>query len=48
VAGDVVAGALDPLQRRGWTPYLDAREGYRLVYLQSHVRTLRATLSQEH
>jgi DNA (cytosine-5)-methyltransferase 1 len=39
VAGDVVAGALDQLQRRGWTPYLDAREGYRLVYLQSHVRT---------
>ncbi|MEY4906642.1 MAG: hypothetical protein RL260_360 [Pseudomonadota bacterium] len=39
VAGDVVAGALDQLQRRGWIPYLDAREGYRLVYLQSHVRT---------
>jgi DNA (cytosine-5)-methyltransferase 1 len=39
VAGEVVATALDRIQRRGWTPYLEAREGYRLVYLQSHVRT---------
>lgn len=39
VAGEVVASALDQLQRRGWTPYLETREGYRLVYLQSHVRT---------
>ncbi len=39
VAGGVVATTLDQLQARQWRPYETAREGFRLVYLQSHVRT---------
>lgn len=39
VAGGVVAATLDQLQARQWRPYETAREGFRLVYLQSHVRT---------
>ncbi|MFB0824487.1 DNA cytosine methyltransferase [Chromobacterium violaceum] len=39
VAGQVVADALDLLKSRDWQPIQEAREGYRLVYLQSHVRT---------
>lgn len=41
VAGGVVATALDELQLRRWRNYERVREGYRLVYLQSHVRTRR-------
>lgn len=39
VAGTVVAEALDQLKSRRWRQYATVREGYRLVYLQSHVRT---------
>ncbi len=39
VAGNVVAAALDKLKSRDWNPYEQLREGYRIVYLQSHVRT---------
>ncbi len=39
VAGGVVAAALDKLRARQWKKYDSVREGYRLVYLQSHVRT---------
>ena len=39
VAGTVVAAALDNLQVRQWRKYDSVREGFRLVYLQSHVRT---------
>ena len=39
VAGSVVAATLDQLKARQWRPYETAREGFRLVYLQSHVRT---------
>ncbi len=39
VAGDVVADALDALSDRNWEPYAAQPESYRLVYVQSHVRT---------
>jgi len=39
VAGTVVADALDRLKARRWRRYTTEQEGYRLVYLQSHVRT---------
>lgn len=39
VAGTVVADALDGLRARDWRRYETVQEGYRLVYLQSHVRT---------
>ena len=39
VAGNVVASALDSLKARRWQPYAQVQEGYRIVYLQSHVRT---------
>lgn len=39
VVGNVVAEALDVIRARRWQPYKVEREGYRLVYLQSHVRT---------
>jgi len=39
VAGTVVAEALDMLLARKWKKFSSVREGYRLVYLQSHVRT---------
>lgn len=39
IAGGVVADALDQLKARKWRPYETIREGFRLVYLQSHVRT---------
>lgn len=39
VAGGVVAATLDRLQVRRWQKYDSVREGFRLVYLQSHVRT---------
>ncbi len=39
VAGEVVASALDRLALRGWKPYPDQIEAYRVVYVQSHVRT---------
>lgn len=39
VAGGVVAATLDKLAVRRWQKYDNVREGFRLVYLQSHVRT---------
>ena len=30
---------MDKLKSRHWNPYEQPREGYRIVYLQSHVRT---------
>lgn len=39
VAGNVVATALDELKSRQWRPYDEVRQGYRIVYLHSHVRT---------
>lgn len=39
IAGQVIANALDKLQLRQWRSYERVREGYRLVYLQSHIRT---------
>lgn len=39
VAGNVVADTLDRLEARQWRHYESVREGFRLVYLQSHVRT---------
>ena len=39
VAGGVLASALDNLAARGWVPYSNDLEPYRVVYVQSHVRT---------
>lgn len=41
VAGNVVAEALDSMKSRRWQPYAQVREGFRIVYLQSHIRTRR-------
>lgn len=38
VAGAVVASALDELKARKWQRYDTVQEGFRLVYLQSHIR----------
>ncbi len=39
VAGEVIADQFDALQKRNFTPYDKAPETYRVVYVQSHVRT---------
>ena len=39
VAGDVIAAELDRLVSRRWEPYPTKPESYRIVYVQSHVRT---------
>lgn len=39
IAGEVVAAALDKLAARNWQPYPDKPDAYRVVYVQSHVRT---------
>lgn len=39
VTGQVVAKALDELKERQWKPYMQQIEEYRIVYVQSHVRT---------
>lgn len=39
VAGELIASELDTLSNRDWAPYDVQREGYRIVYVQSHVRT---------
>jgi len=39
VAGHVIAGSLDDLASRDWIPYERAPEKYRVIYVQSHVRT---------
>lgn len=39
VAGLVVSAKLDMLSDRGWKPYMKELGGYRIMYVQSHVRT---------
>lgn len=39
VAGEVIAAELDKLNGKKWQPYPDVPEAYRIVYVQSHVRT---------
>ncbi|WP_439569201.1 DNA cytosine methyltransferase [Sphingopyxis sp.] len=39
VAGSVIAGALSVLQRRDWRPLDKVLNAYRVIYIQSHVRT---------
>lgn len=39
VAGDVISQSLDELARRKWEPYPQRPQAYRVVYIQSHVRT---------
>lgn len=39
VAGEVIAGALASLEKRRMRSYSKAPENYRIVYIQSHVRT---------
>jgi DNA (cytosine-5)-methyltransferase 1 len=39
VSGSLVALALDQLASRNWNPYPDPPEHYRVIYVQSHVRT---------
>lgn len=39
VAGEVIAQQLDTLSRRNWQPASNKPEAYRVVYVQSHIRT---------
>jgi DNA (cytosine-5)-methyltransferase 1 len=39
VAGEVISGQLDLLGQRQWRPFATRPESYRVVYVQSHVRT---------
>ena len=39
VAGEVISSSLDQLAARKWRPYSNAPEPYRVIYVQSHVRT---------
>jgi DNA (cytosine-5)-methyltransferase 1 len=39
VAGEVIAEGLDRLAARNWKPYAKPPQHYRVVYIQSHVRT---------
>jgi DNA (cytosine-5)-methyltransferase 1 len=39
VAGEVIAAELDQLEQRDWAPNSVCPECYRIVYVQSHVRT---------
>lgn len=39
VAGEVIAHQLDELERRGWQPFPKKPAAYRVMYVQSHVRT---------
>ncbi|MGD9126299.1 MAG: DNA cytosine methyltransferase [Planctomycetia bacterium] len=39
VAGNVVATCLDELSKRDWRPYSQSPKSYRVIYVQSHVRT---------
>jgi DNA (cytosine-5)-methyltransferase 1 len=41
IAGDVIAQELDKLRGRNWKTYKARNEGYRIIYIQSHVRTRR-------
>ena len=39
VAGDVIVTNLDALQARRWRPFAEKPAAYRVIYVQSHVRT---------
>lgn len=39
VAGQVIAQELDKLSERGWNPYPPPSDEFRIVYIQSHIRT---------
>lgn len=39
VAGNVIAKALDELSQRAWNPFKQNIEEYRVIYIQSHIRT---------
>lgn len=39
VAGRVIAAELDRLMERAWTPHTKAPDSYRIIYVQSHIRT---------
>ena len=39
VAGEVIAAQFDRLRARKWHAYEEQPEAYRIVYVQSHVRT---------
>jgi DNA (cytosine-5)-methyltransferase 1 len=39
VAGNVIAGELDRLEHRHWQEYPTKPDSYRIIYVQSHVRT---------
>ena len=39
VAGEVIANKLDQLRARKWIPYAKQPDSFRVVYVQSHVRT---------
>ena len=39
VAGNVIAEKMDELENREWAPYAPQKEGYRIIYIQSHIRT---------
>jgi len=39
VAGSVIADQLDALRERSWNKYVAQPEAYRIVYVQSHIRT---------
>lgn len=41
VAGEVIAKCYDELEANGWRPLEQAPEAFRIVYIQSHVRTRR-------
>ena len=39
VAGDVIVRNMDELTQRKWEPYSQSPQPYRIVYVQSHIRT---------
>jgi DNA (cytosine-5)-methyltransferase 1 len=39
IAGNVVATAMDCLANRNWQPFTHQPQSYRIIYVQSHVRT---------
>ena len=39
ITGEIVSGHLAALAKRNWRPYDEKPEAYRVVYVQSHVRT---------
>jgi len=41
IAGSAIAAELDRLVHRSWKPYEGAQATYRIVYVQSHIRTRR-------